>query len=55
MTTGDIVALRLFPDKLGVITLISAGAFATWCTVLWNDGQLEVHDVRELSRLNEKG
>ena len=36
---GDVVKLKTDPTKTGAVTSVSAGAFATWVEVLWNDGK----------------
>ena len=41
IVVGDVVELKADKTQTGAVTSISAGSFATWIEVLWNDGRLE--------------
>jgi hypothetical protein len=38
IVVGDVVESKADKNRHGAVTSVSAGAFATWIEVLWNDG-----------------
>lgn len=54
IVVGDVVRLKTDTSCFGTVVHVSAGAFATWVDILWNDGLMIKVPIETVELVDEE-